>query len=107
MQIYITPIQGYFLLRMRPLANSAMMSTLTAHCQWEDEMARETTGHSPSYTEAKKMKSLTLHTHCYPRASLRHGSSSSSLLLWNTSDPNLAKRNEALVPGLDFWGAVV
>ena len=35
----------------------------TAHCQWEDETVRERTGHSPSYAEAKKMKSLTLHTH--------------------------------------------
>jgi len=45
-----------------PLDNSAMMSTLTAHCQWEDETVRERTGHKPSYDEAKKMKSLTLHT---------------------------------------------
>jgi len=54
-----------------PLANSAMMSTLTAHCQWEDETVRESTGHPPSYAEAKKMKSLTLHTHGCPRDSLR------------------------------------
>ena len=46
-----------------PLANSAMMSTLTLHCQWENEMVRERTGRLPSYAEAKKMKSLTLHTH--------------------------------------------
>jgi len=45
------------------LPKSAMMSTLTIHCQWEDDTARERTGHPPSYTEAKKMKSLTLHTH--------------------------------------------
>ena len=44
-----------------PLANSAMMSTLTVHCQWEDETTRERTGHPPSYAEAKKMKSLTFH----------------------------------------------
>jgi len=37
-----------------------MMSTLTIHCQWEDEMEREGTGHLPSYAEAKKMKLLTL-----------------------------------------------
>src|SRR6218665_2203429 len=49
-----------FLLHLRPLAKSAMMSTLTAHCQWEDETARKSTGHPPSYAEAKKMKSLTL-----------------------------------------------
>src|SRR5688572_5596168 len=29
----------------------------------EDEMARQRTGHPPSYAEAKKMKSLTFHTH--------------------------------------------
>jgi len=34
-----------------------MMSTLTAHYQWEDEMVRKRTGHPPSYAKAKKMKS--------------------------------------------------
>jgi len=48
-----------------------MMSTLTALCQWEDEMVRERTGLPPSYAVAKKMKSLTLHNHGYLRASLR------------------------------------
>jgi len=48
-----------------------MMSTLTVHCQWEDETVREMTGHPPSYAEAKKMKSLTLYTHGCPRVSLR------------------------------------
>jgi len=48
-----------------PLANSAMMSTLTANCQWEDEAVRERTGHSTSYAEAKKVKSVTLHS-SYP-----------------------------------------
>jgi len=56
---------------LRPLANSAMMSTLTAHCQWEDETVREKTIHPPSYAVTKKMKSLTLHTHGYLRDSLR------------------------------------
>ena len=65
-----------FLFQLRPLANSAMMSTLTAHCQWEDETARERTGHPPSYAVAKKMKSLTFHTHGCLRASLRDWSSS-------------------------------
>src|SRR6218665_1071270 len=41
-----------------PLGNLAVMSTLTAHCQWEDETVRERTGHPPSFAEAKKMKSL-------------------------------------------------
>ena|SRR6218665_3533575 len=45
-----------------PLVNSAVMSTATLHCWWEDESAREITGHLPSFTEAKKMKLLTLHT---------------------------------------------
>src|SRR6218665_134868 len=40
-----------------------MMSTLIVHCRWDDEMARERTGHPPTYAEAKKMKSTTLHTH--------------------------------------------
>jgi len=39
-----------------------MMSTLTLHCYWEDETATEGTGHPPSRAEAKKMKSLKLHT---------------------------------------------
>lgn len=35
-----------------PMTNSA--STLTEHCWWEDKMARERSGHPPSYAEAKK-----------------------------------------------------
>jgi len=50
-----------------PLATSAMTSTLTVHCKWEDETAREQTAHSPLYAEAKKMKSLILHTRGCPR----------------------------------------
>src|SRR6218665_611146 len=68
-----------FLLLLRPLVNSAMMSTLTVHCQWEDEKMRERAGHSPSYAEDKQMKSLTLHTHGCARASLRDCSCSSSM----------------------------
>ena len=60
-EIYVPPA---------PLANSAMMITLTAHCQWEDETVRERTGHPPSYAVVKKMKSLTLHTHDCLRTSL-------------------------------------
>jgi len=37
-----------------------MMSTLIAHCQWEDETKMEGTGYPPLYAVAKKMKSLTL-----------------------------------------------
>ena len=37
-------------------------STLTAHCQWEDETVKERTGHPSLYAEAEKMKSLTLLT---------------------------------------------
>src|SRR6218665_1491273 len=40
-----------------PIANLAMMSTLTTHCQWEDEMVSERTGHGlPSYVVAKNMR---------------------------------------------------
>ena len=52
-----------FLLQMHPIADSATMSTLTTHCKWEDETVRERTDHPPSYAEAKKIKSLTLHSH--------------------------------------------
>ena len=71
-----------FLFHLRPVANSAMMSTLTTHCQWEDETVRERTGHPPLYAVAKKMKSLVLHTHFCLRASLRDWSSSSSFLVF-------------------------
>src|SRR6218665_55624 len=67
-----------FLLHLRPLGSSTMMSTLstpTVHCQLEYETVRERTGYPPSYAEAKNMKSLTLHTHGCPRASLRDCSS--------------------------------
>src|SRR6218665_535231 len=47
----------------RPLANSAIMSTLTVHCQWEDEAVRDRTGHPPSYAKAKKLKSLPNSSH--------------------------------------------
>src|SRR6218665_1047484 len=56
---------------LRLLANSAMMSTLSVHCQWKDETERERTGPPPSYAEAKKIKSLTLHTHGWLKASVR------------------------------------
>jgi len=77
-----------FLLHLRPITNSAIISTLTAHCQWEDEAARERTGNPPSYAKAKKMKSLTLHTHGCPRASLRDYSSttSSSYMMCTSND---------------------
>src|SRR6218665_1415212 len=60
-----------FLCHQRPLANSDMMSTLTTHCQWEDETVRERTGHPPSYSVARKMKWLTLHPHGCLRVSLK------------------------------------
>ena len=40
-----------------PLANQAYW----VHCWWEDERTKGGTGHPPSYAEANKMKSLTLH----------------------------------------------
>src|SRR6218665_2369113 len=52
-----------------------MMSTLTVHCKWEDEMVMERTGYPPSYAMAKKMKSLTLLAHGCPRANLQDCSS--------------------------------
>jgi len=45
------------LFHLHPLGNSAMMSTPTIHCQWEDEMVREGTGLPPFLAEAKKTKS--------------------------------------------------
>src|SRR6218665_1840268 len=50
------------------LTNSAMMNTLTAHCQWEDETVRKRTGHPLSYAVAKKVKSLTPQTNGCLRA---------------------------------------
>ena len=49
--------------KSHPLANVSIMSALTVHCWLEGEPARERTS-SPSliYSEAKKMKSVTLHT---------------------------------------------
>ena len=38
-----------------PLANSAIMSRLTVHCHWEDEMVRERTGHPPHLPWLRKM----------------------------------------------------
>jgi len=43
-----------FLFPEHPSANSVTMSTLTAHCRWEDEMARDRPGHSPSYAFAEE-----------------------------------------------------
>ena len=48
-----------------------MMSTQTVHCWLEDKTARVRTGYPPSYAEAKKMKSLRLHTCGCLRASLK------------------------------------
>jgi len=64
------PSQGRNLVRgfCSTWANSAMMSTLTAHCQWEDETVMERNGHPPSYAVAKKMKSLTFHTEGFLKA---------------------------------------
>src|SRR6218665_1237389 len=64
-----------FLLCLRPYPTQ--LSTQTVHCQWEDEMVRERTGHPTSYAEAKKIKLLTLHTQSCHRAILMDCSSSS------------------------------
>jgi len=39
-----------------------VLYVLLLYCRWEDEAVRKRIGHPPSYAEAKKMKSLTLHT---------------------------------------------
>jgi|SRR6218665_1844486 len=44
-----------------PIAVSAMMSTLNLDCHLGNDTARERTAHSPSYTEARNMKSLTFY----------------------------------------------
>src|SRR6218665_2715088 len=49
-----------FLLRLRPLANSAMMSTMTARGQWEDETVRERTCHRPHMMRPRKESACTL-----------------------------------------------
>ena len=51
---------------LRPLANSAMTTTLTIRCRWEGEATREMTGLLTSYAEVKKMKSLPLPIHGFP-----------------------------------------
>src|SRR6218665_2531007 len=67
-----------FLSHLCLLVNSALMSTLIAHCQREDETVRQRTGHPPAYAVAKKMKSLALHTHGCFRAILSDYQSSFS-----------------------------
>ena len=57
--------------------NLAVMSTLTVHRlytgRWKGERVRERFGHPPLFAEAKKMKSLTIHTHGCLRDSLIKG----------------------------------
>src|SRR6218665_3791258 len=84
-----TPGQKFgsrYRLHLRSLKKSAMMSTLTIHCQLQDEMVRERAGHLPSYAESKKMKSLTLHTEGRLWCSLRGCSFSSHFLLTSSLD---------------------
>ena len=61
-------IGSRFLFHLHPLAISAIMRTLTLHCQCGIQIARETNGNPSSYGEAKKMKLLTLHINygCLP-----------------------------------------
>ena len=86
-----------FQLHLCPLANSALMSTLTAHCQCEDEKVKEMTGHPTSYAVAKKMKSLTLHTHGHLK-----GLFFFSFILCYTNAQTLS-----LPPTLKQWAALV
>src|SRR6218665_3317371 len=44
-------------------STSSKLGYNKSFCQWEDEMAREMSDHPLAYAKAKKMKSLTLHTH--------------------------------------------
>src|SRR6218665_50003 len=77
-----TRAESWFLEISPPSAPLAAIILLRGvHCPWEDETVRERSGLPPSYTEVKRMKSLTLHTHCCPRASLRSCSSSSGFLI--------------------------
>ena len=65
-----------------PLTNSAIISTLIVHVhyRWRDKTARESTGHTPSYAQPKKVKSLTFNkvdtqiTHVCLLAALLFGS---------------------------------
>lgn len=41
--------------RSAALANSVMMNTLTVHCRWKGEMAKERTDHLTSYAMAKRV----------------------------------------------------
>ena len=51
-------------------------TTLTMHCRCKGETARKRTDHPNSYTEVKKTRSLTQHTHGCVKASLKDRSSS-------------------------------
>jgi hypothetical protein len=42
-----------FLLHLLAITNSAIMSALTVHGQWKDEMARVGTGHPSSYAKGR------------------------------------------------------
>src|SRR6218665_3762760 len=71
------------------------------YTEWEDETVRERTGYLPSYTEAKKMKSLTVHKRWYPRANFSDCSSSySSMSKNNTETKNGMKRTADGTPVL-------
>src|SRR6218665_2492372 len=65
-----------------PKPTQDIMSAPTIHCKWEDETVRERIGH-PSDAEAKKMASLTLHTHS---SFLRLAQGTALLLLCSSGD---------------------
>src|SRR5688572_29769169 len=44
-----------------------MMSTLTIHCRWEDETARERTRHPPSY---RRLRIILSYLHFFSKSSL-------------------------------------
>ena len=97
-------IRDLELLHLHPLFNSSVTSTLTEHCRWEDEKARERTGHPTLYAKAEKMRLLSLLTRDCLKASLRYCSSISYLCeLAATEDPP-EYRYLYLIPAGSFIG---
>jgi len=52
---------GFFMRGEKALSNLSFISIITiglpiVHCGWEDETARDRTGHQPSYVEAEKRR---------------------------------------------------
>lgn len=69
------------------------MNTITLRCWWEDDTVRKWIGHTPSYAEANKMKSLMLYIHVCHRSNLRDCSSTETIYL-NGSDDDVDEDDE-------------